>query len=92
MMDYSTVADLTVDEFKSLIREVVTQTMVDLLNDPDEGLELREEIKERLERSLVTSQTNGKTRSAQELADIFEISFQQVVTSQAQEKEKQPLP
>jgi uncharacterized protein YuzE len=28
---------------------------------------------------------------AQELANIFEISFQQVVTSQAQEKEKQPL-
>jgi uncharacterized protein YuzE len=28
---------------------------------------------------------------AQELANIFEVSFQQVVTSQAREKEKQPV-
>jgi uncharacterized protein YuzE len=28
---------------------------------------------------------------AQELANIFEVSFQQVVTSQGREKEKQPV-
>ncbi|MCB0191494.1 MAG: hypothetical protein KDJ65_06075 [Anaerolineae bacterium] len=64
-MSYSNVADLTVDEFKNLIKEVVTQTLLELLGDPDEGLDLREEIKERLHRSLAT---NGETRSAQEVA------------------------
>jgi len=67
-MSYSNVADLTVDEFKNLIKEVVTQTILELLGDPDEGLELREEIKERLHRSLAARQTNGETRSAQEVA------------------------
>ena len=67
-MSYSNVADLTVDEFKNLIKEVVTQTILELLGDPDEGLELREEIKERLHRSLTSSQTNGETRSVQEVA------------------------
>jgi hypothetical protein len=67
-MTYPTVADLTIDEFKSLVKEVVAETMVELLHDPDEGLELREEIKARLLQSLAAVQTNGETRSAQEVA------------------------
>ena len=35
------VADLTVDEFKDLIRETVKQTIVEMVSDPDEGLQLR---------------------------------------------------
>jgi len=38
-----------------------------LLADPDESLELREEIQERLHRSLAASPT--KTKSAQEVAE-----------------------
>ena len=67
-MAYSRVADLTVDEFKDLIKEVVTQTILEIFGDPDEGLELREEIKERLRRSLAATQVNGKTTPAQEVA------------------------
>jgi hypothetical protein len=67
-MNYPTVADLTIDEFKSLVREVVAETMVELLHDPDEGLELREEIRVRLHQSLAAVQSNGETRSAQEVA------------------------
>lgn len=44
----SSVADLTVDEFKSLLREVVAQTILEALADPDEGLQLREDIKAQL--------------------------------------------
>jgi hypothetical protein len=68
MMAYSSVGDLTVEEFKSLVKEVVTETMLEILSDPDEDLELREEIKARLRRSLAVSQANGETRSAQEVA------------------------
>lgn len=67
-MAYSNVADLTVDELKNLIREVVTQTILEIFGDPDEGLELREEIKERLHHSLATIQTGAKLTPAQEVA------------------------
>ncbi|HID54034.1 MAG TPA: hypothetical protein EYP41_18605 [Anaerolineae bacterium] len=65
-MSYTHVADLTVEEFKDLVQEVVAETILELFDDPDEGLELREEIRERLNRSLV--RTTGQTRSAQDVA------------------------
>lgn len=67
-MSHSTVADLTIDEFKIMIKDVVNQTIVDLFNDPDEGLELREEIKIRLQRSLTEIEAGGKTIPAQAVA------------------------
>jgi hypothetical protein len=67
-MAYSNVADLTVDELKSLIREVVTQTILEIFGDPDEGLELREEIKDRLRHSLAATQTGTKLIPAREVA------------------------
>ena len=47
-MAYSTVADLTVDQFKNLIRQVVIQTLSEVLGDPDEGLEIRKSVRQRL--------------------------------------------
>jgi hypothetical protein len=46
------VKDLTVDELKDLIEQTVEQKLLELLGDPDEVLELREEVKARLRRSL----------------------------------------
>ena len=68
MMAYTKVADLSVDELRSLIREVVTETFAELLYDPDEGLELREEIKSRLAESVTAVASGVKTRSAAEVA------------------------
>ena len=67
-MAYSNVADLTIDEFRNLIKEVVTQTILEIFGDPDEGLELREEIKERLHRSLTATQMRKETQPAQDVA------------------------
>lgn len=67
-MAYSSVADLTVDELRNLIKEVVTQTILELFDDPDEGLELHAEIQERLRRSLAATSVGGETRPAQEVA------------------------
>jgi len=67
-MAYSTVADLTVDQFKNLIRQVVIQTLSEVLGDPDEGLELRDDIKVRIQRSLAAMQAGAKTIPAQEVA------------------------
>ena len=59
------VEDLTVDELKSLIRQVMEESLVDMLGDPDEGLELREEFKVALERSVKGVKEGGKTYSVE---------------------------
>ncbi|RKY17142.1 MAG: hypothetical protein DRP63_04205 [Planctomycetota bacterium] len=39
-------------ELKAMIEEIVERKLLELLTDPDFGLELREEVKERLRRLL----------------------------------------
>lgn len=51
-MSYTTVSELSVDEFKNLIREVVEQTIADMITDPDEGLDLRDNVKDILRASI----------------------------------------
>jgi hypothetical protein len=67
-MAYSTVADLTVEQFKDLMRQVVIQTLSEVLGDPDEGLELRDDIKVRIQRSLAAMQAGTKTIPVPEVA------------------------
>jgi len=50
------VADLTLEELRELIREVMDETFRELLIDPEAGLELREEIEERLAASLTSKE------------------------------------
>ena len=46
------VKDLSRDELKALIQDAVEKALVELLGDPDYGLELRKEVQERLQHSL----------------------------------------
>lgn len=46
------VEELTTDELKSFIGHAVEQKLEELLGDPDWNLELREDVKQRLRRSL----------------------------------------
>ncbi len=46
------VEDLSVEELRALIEQTVERKLLELLGDPDEGLELRKEVKARLRRSL----------------------------------------
>ena len=62
------VADLTVDELRGLIREVVVNTITELLSDPDEGLELREDIRASLKRSIAAVKAGAKTTRAEAVA------------------------
>jgi hypothetical protein len=67
-MTNSTVSDLTVDELRKLIREVVIQTISEMIGDPDEGLELSDEFRLELQRSLAAGKAESKTIPAQEVA------------------------
>ena len=50
------VTDLTIDELKKLIREAVDEKFKEILLDPDNGLELRDEVKQRLKASLASKE------------------------------------
>ena len=51
-MTQTTVGELSVDELRKLIREVVLQTLSEMFADPDEGHELRDEFTVELTRAL----------------------------------------
>ena len=72
-MDNTKVADLTVDEFKSVIRETVAQTLAELLGDPDEGLALRKELSSELLAALKEPKAQYKT--AQTIADNLGLDW-----------------
>jgi len=71
----SRVADLTVDEFKGLMREIVTETIQEMFNDPDEGLELREDMKAKLQHSLAAIQAGSETTPAQKAAEKLGLTW-----------------
>ncbi len=60
-MTQTTVGELSVDELRKLIREVVLQTLSEMFADPDEGHELRDEFKVELTRALAAAETDEKS-------------------------------
>ena len=74
-MTPSKVADLTIDEFRDLIRTVVIQTLSEMLGDPDEGLEMRDDFAEELLGSLAAVEASGKTTSAQKVAEKLGLTW-----------------
>lgn len=67
-MVYGTVADLTVDQFRDIMRGVVVQTLTEMFGDPDEGLELRDDIKIKIQKSLAAVNAGGEIISAEKVA------------------------
>ena len=51
------VKELSVEQLKALIQEAVEEKLQEILGDPDQGLELREDIKDRLSHSLAASES-----------------------------------
>ncbi len=63
-----TVKDLTIEELKAIIGEVVEEKLRELLTDPDAGLALRPEVQDRLLKDLQEPQREGENIPAAELA------------------------
>ena len=59
---------LSREELKALIKEAVEEALAELLGDPDEGLELRPEVRERLQRSLERVRQGESGIPAEEVA------------------------
>ena len=73
--DATKVADLTIDEFRELVREVVIQTLSEMMSDPDEGLELRDDFVEELKQSIADVKAGGKTVPAQKVAEELGLTW-----------------
>jgi len=54
------VKELTVEQLKTLIKEAIEEKLEEVIGDPDLGLELREDIQERLRGSLAAMQSGEK--------------------------------
>ena len=63
------IADLTVSEFRALVRETVIQSVAELFGDPDEGLAVRDDFAEQLRRSLAEVDAGGRTTNLSEIVD-----------------------
>jgi hypothetical protein len=62
------VAQMSKAEFRELIETVVEQKLLELLGDPDEGLELRKAVRTRLERQRQTVADGERGRPLDEVA------------------------
>ena len=69
------VADLTIDEFREIVQEVVIQTLSEMMIDPDEGLELRDDFVEELKQSIADVKAGGKTVPAQKVAERLGLTW-----------------
>lgn len=69
------VAELSVDELRTLIREVVTQTLEDVLHDPDEGMILLPETENALRYSLRMVGQGSKTVTAENVAEQLGLKW-----------------
>lgn len=69
------IKDLTIDELKTVIRQTVVETLDEYLDDPDEGLELREEVKLRLAQSLNKTQAGERGIPAEEVAKKLGLNW-----------------
>ena len=64
----SMVGELSIEERRALIGEVVEEKLREMLGDPDEGLALRPEIQGRLIKSLDQPKESRETVTATEVA------------------------
>ena len=68
-----TVAELTIAEFRALVREIVVEVVEELI-DPDEGLELSDWAVEQLERSKEEA-ARGETIPAAQVAERLGLKW-----------------
>ncbi len=69
------VADLSVDESKQVIETTVEQKLLEMPGDPDEELELQEEVKARLQRVLEMDEKGVRGTPAHEVAARLDLEW-----------------
>ncbi len=63
-----TVGEMTKEELMEMLDVIVEQKLIELLGDPDEGLEIREEIRERLLQQMREVSRGGRGQPLKDVA------------------------
>ena len=63
----ATVAQMTKDELREMIETIIEQKLLELVGDPDEGLPLRESIRNRLLRQKEAVESGERGESFEEV-------------------------
>jgi hypothetical protein len=69
------ISDLTVDEFRSLVKDIVRETLNEMLGDPDEGLELQDGLEDALRRSIKAVNEGAQTYDASDAAKKLGVDW-----------------
>ena len=63
----NTVAEMTKDELIDVMEEFIERKLLEIIGDPDEGLEIRESVRERLLRQKATVDAGERGTPLQDL-------------------------
>lgn len=69
------VKDMTIEELKLLIQETVAETIQSLMVDPDEGKQIKPEVKQQLLDSLQRTQSGERGIPAEEVAKNLGLTW-----------------
>lgn len=69
------VKDLIIEELKLLIQETVAETIQSLIVDPDEGKQIKPEVKQQLLHSLQRTQAGERGIPAEEVAKNLGLTW-----------------
>ncbi len=70
----TTVAQMTTDELKQMIAELIEQKLLELLGDPDEGLPLRKALRDRLLRQKKAMARGERGERFEDIARRLELA------------------
>ncbi len=73
--DTSHVKNLSSDELRAIVQDAVEQALLDLLGDPDHGLEVREDVQERLRQSMERLGKGARGLPADEVAKRLGLNW-----------------
>ena len=68
-----TIAQMTKEEFREMLDALIEQKLMEVLGDPDEGLEIRESVRERLIRQRGEVATGERGQSLKVVARELEV-------------------
>ncbi len=69
-----TVAQMTVEDLRTLIGELIEDRILELMNDPDEGLQIRASVRRRLESQQVAVRAGERGQALDALAESLNLA------------------
>ena len=68
-----TIAQMTKEEFREMLDDLIEQKLMEILGDPDEGLKIRESVRERLIRQRDEVAAGERGQSLEVVARELEV-------------------